>query len=206
MSILIIDDSALHLRLIEDILQHAGFIDTMAIDSADGASACVSGGSAHSEDQTLDLILMDITMPDVNGFEACRLIKAQPHMADVPVIMVTAMTDGDSLRRAFAAGAIDYIQKPIVAVELVARVSTALTMMDQRARRKRRERELQSAMRELQSLRSCSPICASCKRIRCSAGEWKSLEEYAKTFLDFRIDETICQPCIEQWSQAQEAA
>jgi len=128
-SILIIDDSALHLRLIEDILQNAGFFDTIAIDSADGASACVSGDRVHSEDQTLDLILMDITMPDINGLEACRLIKAKPHMADVPVIMVTAMTDGDSLRRAFAAGAIDYIRKPIVAVELIARVSMALTRL-----------------------------------------------------------------------------
>ena len=206
MSILIIDDSALHLRLIEDILHHAGFIDTIAIDSADGASVCVSGGHEHAEEQILDLILMDITMPDVNGFEACRLIKAQPHMADVPVIMVTAMTDGDSLRRAFAAGATDYIRKPIVGVELIARVSMALTTKDHRTRRKRHERELESAMRELQALRSCAPICASCKRIRCSSGEWTSLEEYVKTFSDIRIDETICRPCIEQWSKGQEAA
>jgi len=205
-SILIIDDSALHLRLIEDILQNAGFIDTIAIDSADGASACVSGKMGHSEDQTLDLILMDIMMPDVNGFEACRLIKTQPHMADVPVIMITAMTDEDSLRRAFSAGATDYIRKPIVGVELVARVSMALTTKDHRTRRKRREHELESAMRELQALRSCAPICASCKRIRCSTGEWKSLEEYVKTFSDFRIDDTICRPCIEQWSKEQEAA
>ena len=111
-----------------------------------------------------------------------------------------------AVRRAFAAGAIDYILKPIVAVELIARVSTALTMMDQRARQKRRELELESAIRELTALRSCSPICASCKRIPSSAGEWKSLEEYIKTFSDFQVDDTICQRCIDQWNQAQEAA
>jgi CheY-like chemotaxis protein len=190
----------------EDILHDAGFIDTMAIDSADGVSAYVSGDGLRPEEHNLDLILMDIMMPDVNGFEACRLMKASPRMADVPIIMVTAMTDADSLRQAFAAGAIDYIRKPIVAVELVARVSTALTMMDHRVRRKRRERELESALRELQTLRSGSPICASCKRIRCSTGEWKNLEEYVKTFSDFRVDDTICQLCIEQWNKASEAA
>ena len=88
----------------------------------------------------------------------------------MPIIMVTAMTDGDSLRRAFAAGATDYIRKPIIAVELIARVSTALTMMEQRTRRKHRERELESAIQELQVLRSCSPICLSCKRIRSPGG------------------------------------
>jgi len=205
-SILIIDDSALHLRLIEDILQNAGFTDTIAIDSADGASVCVAGDSMRTDDQTLDLILMDLVMPDVNGHEACRLIKAKPHMADVPVIMVTARTDGESLRRAFAAGATDYIRKPIIAVELIARVSTALTMMSQRAGRKRRERELESALQELQALRSCLPVCISCKRIRSSTGGWTSLEEYVKTFSNFQINETICRPCIDQWNQAQEAA
>ena len=145
-------------------------------------------------------------MPNVTGLEACRLIKAKPHMADVPVIMVTAMTDGDSLRRAFAASGSDYIRKPIVAVELVARASKALTMLKERVRRKRRERELESALQELQALRSCSPICMSYMRIRSSAGEWKSLEEYLKIFSDFRIDDTICQLCIDQWNKAQEAA
>lgn len=206
MSILIIDDSALHLRLIEDILQNAGFTGTIAIDSADGASVCVAGNSMYSEEQPLDLILMDLVMPDVTGLEACRLIKAKPHMVDVPIIMVTAMTDGESLRRAFAGGATDYIRKPIIAVELIAHVSTALTMMKERVRRKRRERELESAVQELQALRSCSPICMSCMRIRSSAGEWKSLEEYLKIFSDFRIDDTICQLCIDQWNKAQEAA
>lgn len=148
---------------------------------------------------------MDLVMPDLNGLEACRLIKAKPHMADMSLIMVTAMTDGDNLRRTFAAGAIDYIRKPIIAVELIARVSTAL-MMDQRARRKRRERELESALCELQALRRCSPICMSCKRIRSSAGEWKTLEECVKNCSDFQVDDTICQLCIDQWNQAQEAA
>jgi sigma-B regulation protein RsbU (phosphoserine phosphatase) len=206
MSILIIDDSIIHRTLIEDILHHAGYIDTISLDSADGASIYLSEEALHPDAPTLDLILMDIMMPDVNGLEACRLIKSDPRLADVPIIIVTAMTDADSLRQAFAGGAIDYIRKPILAVELVARVNTVLTMMYEMSRRKRHEHELEVAMRELKALRGCAPICASCKRIRDPSGEWRSLEDYVKTLSDLRVDDTICQHCIEQWNNDQEAA
>jgi DNA-binding response OmpR family regulator len=160
----------------------------------------------HPDTPKVDLILMDIMMPGIDGLEACRSIKADPRMADVPVIMVTAVTDADSLRRAFAAGAIDYIRKPILGVELVARVCTVLTMTAEMAMRKRREHDLEMAMRELKALRGCAPICASCKRIRGPSGEWKSLEDYVKTHSDLRVDDTICQHCVDQWCKDQEAA
>lgn len=206
MSILIVDDSAIDRKLIEGVLHNAGYTDTIAINSVDGAYQQLAEEVRHPDAPTVDLILMDIMMPRIDGLEACRSIKIDPRMADVPVIMVTAMTDADSLRLAFAAGAIDYIRKPILAVELVARVCTVLTMKAEMTMRKRREHDLEVAMRELKALRGCAPICASCKRIRGPAGEWKSLEDFVKAHADVRIDDTLCQYCVEQWRKDQAAA
>ncbi len=61
----------------------------------------------------IDLILMDILMPELDGVEACRQIKSRLHLCDIPIIMVTANNDRSNLQAAFAAGANDYITKPV---------------------------------------------------------------------------------------------
>jgi DNA-binding response OmpR family regulator len=85
---------------------------------------------------------MDISMPDVDGIEACRRIKAQPSWQDIPVIMVTASTETEDLQAAFAAGALDYITKPPKKDEMLARVRSALNLKHEMDARKAREREL----------------------------------------------------------------
>lgn len=75
-----------------------------------------------------DLILLDIMMPDMDGYEVCRLIKAEPRLQDIPIIFVTAKVDVDSITRGFHAGAVDYLCKPFHADELLARVSTHLSL------------------------------------------------------------------------------
>lgn len=76
----------------------------------------------------IDLILMDVLMPEMDGVEACRQIKSRPHLCDIPIIMVTAKTDLSNLQAAFAAGANDYITKPVNSMELLARASSALAL------------------------------------------------------------------------------
>lgn len=204
MSLFIVDDSPIHRELMELILHGAGYSDTIALSSADAVYAHLAGKELCPDAPTADMILMDIMMPGINGLDACRSITTNPRLADIPIIMVTSMTDAESLRLAFAAGATDYIRKPIVAVELVARVCTVLTMKAEMTMRKKRERDLEAAMRELKALRGCAPICASCKRIRGPGGRWEDLEEFVKTHSDLRVDDTLCQSCIERWRQDQE--
>ena len=206
MSILIVDDSPMDRSLVEGILRKAGYSDTIAVDSAEVAYQYFEEEGLHPERSRIDLILMDIMMPGINGLEACQLIKADPRSADVPLVMVTANTDAESLRQAFAAGAIDYIRKPILAVELVARVCTILTMKTEMTMRKRRERDLEEALRELKALRGCAPICASCKRIQAPGGKWETLEEFVRVHSDLRVDGTLCQYCLEGWRKNQAAA
>ena len=84
----------------------------------------------------------DIVMPATNGIEACRQIKAVERYRDIPIIMVTVKTDPVDLQLAFAAGAIDYVAKPISKIELLTRVRCVLRLVHEIERRRAREQEL----------------------------------------------------------------
>lgn len=206
MSILIVDDSPDHCALIEGLLHKAGYSDTIAMESFDMVYKRLEEEGLPPDAPTVDWILMDILMPGINGLDACRSIKTDPRHGEIPVVMVTAMTDTESLRLAFAAGATDYIRTPILAVELVARICPILTMKAEMTMRKRWERDWEVAMQEFKALQGCAPICASCKRIRGPGGKWESLEAFVRAHSELRVDDTLCQYCIEQWRQDQAAA
>lgn len=204
MSILIVDDSPDQQALLSSILGKAGHGDVLSADSAKSASTLLNlDGEATS--QKIDLILMDILMPEQDGVETCRQIKRCAHLQDVPVIMVTAKNDLSNLKEAFAAGAMDYISKPVNSVELLARVSSALLLKQEMDRRKNRElelrrsnEELQKALKEVKVLRGLIPICASCKKIRNDGGFWQQLEEYLSDHSEAEFSHGLCQPCIKK--------
>ena len=98
----------------------------------------------------VDVILMDLTMPDIDGVTACRRIKEQPHLADIPILVVTGRAEEKDLAAAFAAGATDYIRKPIHPVELLARLRSAIALEHELDCRRFRERELLAVTHQLQ--------------------------------------------------------
>jgi diguanylate cyclase (GGDEF)-like protein len=150
MSILIVDDEPAIQRLLNIILRGAGHQDVRTADSAREAFQQLGldqpGGSSD-----IDLILMDITMQEIDGLEACRRIKAAPHLVDIPIIIVTGRTEPEDLEIAFEAGAMDYVAKPFNRVALMARVQGALRLKQDLDRRKAREQELISARVELEA-------------------------------------------------------
>jgi serine phosphatase RsbU (regulator of sigma subunit) len=99
----------------------------------------------------LDLIMLDVVMPGMDGVEVCRRIKASERLRDVPVIMVTAQTETEHLAAAFASGAMDYITKPANEVELLARVRSALRLKHETDQRKARERQIDDQRRQLEA-------------------------------------------------------
>jgi DNA-binding response OmpR family regulator len=117
-TILVVDDTPETLGLLTDTLDHAGFTVLIA---TDGESAL------ELLDQiTPDLILMDAVMPGMNGFESCRRLKQEKLLANLPVIFLTGLSESEHVIEGLAAGGVDYVTKPIVVDELLARIRVHL--------------------------------------------------------------------------------
>lgn len=203
MAILVVDDSRDEQDLLSTRLRAAGYGSLMVADSAEAAFGILGQGKAGQGAGAVDLILMDIMLPGVDGLEACRQIAATEGLQDIPIIVITAKTDEKDLLAAFAAGAMDYIRKPVNPVELVARVSSALALTEERTARKAREQELlmrtqelERALREVKVLRGLIPICAKCKRVRTDTGDWQQLEVYIQDHSETEFSHGVCQVCM----------
>ncbi|KJU83855.1 diguanylate cyclase/phosphodiesterase with PAS/PAC sensor(s) [Candidatus Magnetobacterium bavaricum] len=151
MSILIVDDSADMLKLLKVFLKTAGYTDILFAESAQQAfeRLGINGPAGSDVPPAVDLILMDIMMPGINGIEACAQIKSHTHLQDIPIIMVSAITEAKSLQAAFNAGAVDYITKPVDKIELVTRLKTVLKLKAEFDSRKAREKELVGLNKQL---------------------------------------------------------
>lgn len=136
--ILVVDDTPANLRLLTELLSKHGYHVRPA---SDGALALKSAAA-----RIPDLILLDVNMPDMDGYEVCRRLKADEHGGRVPVIFISAFGDTHQKVTGFEAGGVDYITKPFEAEEVLARVRTHLQL--------RRAEELQRAFKEIEALKS----------------------------------------------------
>jgi sigma-B regulation protein RsbU (phosphoserine phosphatase) len=142
MRILVIDDSEEGLEIAVAMLATAGYEHVSTAGSAADAYRLLGIGEPATQPSAVDLMLLDIMMPEIDGIEACARIRSDPRYSSVPIIMVTSLGDTDSLANAFVAGATDYITKPVNRVELLARVRSALKLKAELDRREARELEL----------------------------------------------------------------
>jgi len=145
MGILIVDDSADARLLLESLLKKAGYGDIALTESAYEAIEYLDMDGAEG----IDLILMDVLMPGMDGVEACRRIRKNTRLQDIPVIMVTAKTEEVDLKFAFDAGAVDYVTKPIKKIEFLTRIRSVLKLKHETDKRKARERELLEMTKKL---------------------------------------------------------
>jgi diguanylate cyclase (GGDEF)-like protein len=151
MTMLVVDDLPGNRMLLKHILEASGFKNVLLAESAQEAFS-VLGMNGEAKTTEVDLVLMDVMMPGIDGIEACRRVKAAPEYAETPVIMITALNEVETLEDAFQAGAVDYITKPINQVELQVRVHAALALKYAMDERRRREAELERRERELLEL------------------------------------------------------
>jgi two-component system, sensor histidine kinase and response regulator len=131
--ILVVDDVTKNIQILGNFLREAEY----------DVAVATSGMQAMSilENVTPELILLDIMMPGIDGYETCRLIRQQPRTSNIPIIFVTAKTDTEDIVRGFELGAVDYITKPFSRPELLARVRTHLELQ-------RSKQDLAKALRD----------------------------------------------------------
>jgi sigma-B regulation protein RsbU (phosphoserine phosphatase) len=119
--ILVVEDDPITRRIVTKLLKEAGY---GVHDVADG-QACLD----HVGEVDPQLILLDISMPVLNGIETCRQLKADTCTSNIPVIFVTGNVDDETLEKAFRVGGCDYVRKPVNRVELLARVWSAFNQI-----------------------------------------------------------------------------
>ncbi|NES01485.1 MAG: response regulator [Okeania sp. SIO2F4] len=144
--ILVVDDAPANLKVIVQTLTDEGYEVTTAI-TGERALKQISYDLP-------DLILLDIQMPGIDGFETCKTLKENPQTKDIPIIFMTALSDSESIVKGFNLGAVDYITKPFQAVEVLARVKTHIHLQHLRKNLEKevakKTNQLTQALEELQ--------------------------------------------------------
>ncbi|KOS61136.1 fused response regulator/phosphatase [Lysinibacillus agricola] len=128
MTILLVDDNQVNLFVIDKILKNAGYDNCVSLTSAYELFDYLQLDAPNSTGNSVDLILLDIMMPEIDGIEACKRIKQNERFKDIQVIFVTALEDKNTLAKALDIGGVDYITKPINKTELLARIRVALRL------------------------------------------------------------------------------
>lgn len=135
-TILIVDDNPTNLEILIQLLEDAGY-QVRPADSGKMALIALEHGS-------IDLILLDIRMPIMDGYEVCRILKENPRTCDIPVIFISALHDPQDKVKAFESGGVDYVTKPFNSQEVLARVKTHLQLHALQQRMERYNQELET--------------------------------------------------------------
>ncbi len=168
-SILIVDDEPKNIQLLGNLLKKSNYDVEFALD---GPKALEWMNS-----KPFDLVLLDIMMPGMDGYEVCKRIKSDKYKKHIPIIFLTAKTEDDDILKGFEAGGTDYVTKPFKTPELLARIKTHV---------------------DIKTLRGLIPICASCKDIRDDKGVWNQMEAYIENHSSVIFSHSMCPKCSEK--------
>jgi PleD family two-component response regulator len=196
-TILIADDDPVNVQLIRLIFKDQ--YDTLY--AADGVEAL-----SMIRENRPDIVLLDIMMPGMSGYDVCRAMKDDPELATIPLIFITALDSTDSEIEGFSSGGLDYITKPIRSHLLRLRVNNHLEMKRyhdlvkrQRDELENKTRELEEALSRVKTLEGIIPICMYCKSIRNDAETWEKLEAYITRHTDALFSHGICPSCMKKY-------
>ncbi|MCB9481109.1 MAG: response regulator [Desulfobacteraceae bacterium] len=172
--VMAVDDNSKNLQVVGKILGKNGYNLSLV---GDGQTAL-----KLAKEKQPDLILLDIMMPVMDGFEVCSLLKKDEITKNIPVIFLTAKTGEDDIVKGFETGGVDYITKPFNHRELLARVNTHV--------------ELKRSREEIKTLKGFIPICACCKKIRDDKGFWEDVEKYVEERSYAKFSHGMCPDCV----------
>ncbi len=172
--VLAVDDNTINLSLLRSILEPQGYTAATALSAEEAFN--------FLEKEKPELILLDVMMPAMDGFETAMKIKQSPGLKDIPIIFLTARNETEDIVKGFDAGGVDYVTKPFNPPELLARIRTHI--------------ELKRAREEISTLHGLLPICARCKKIRDKAGNWQRIESYISQRSKAEFSHGLCPECM----------
>lgn len=143
MTILMVDDNSVNLFVIESILKKSGYENCHPLNSAEELFQYLRMDEPAAPVPKVDLILLDIMMPKIDGIEACRRIQQIDRLKEIPIIFLTALNDSKHLVEAFDVGGTDYVTKPIDKLEFLARIRLALRLKFEKDRNNEQEAKMQ---------------------------------------------------------------
>lgn len=176
--LLVVDDESVLREVLHNFLAPEGYETVLASSGPQALDLLTS--------QRYDLVLVDVMMPRMSGFEVCTRIRQRFPAEELPVIFLTAKNQVSDLVRAFGDGASDYLTKPIARQELLSRVRTHLELAHVHRQR----------ARQVKMLTGLLPICSSCKKIRDDGGDWQHLEAYLNSRTEASFSHSICPTCV----------
>ncbi len=186
--VLVVDDVAHNIQIVGTVLRQQGY----AVFTATNGMQAIHIAKAKQP----DCILLDIMMPDMDGYRVCEELKKDDTTKDIPVLFLTARTDHLDLMKGFLLGAADYITKPFDPAELIARVHTHVSMKLLLDQRQSIITELKQALDNVKTLSGLLPICSNCKKVRDDTGYWNQIETYIKEHSNADFSHGICPDCI----------
>ncbi len=190
MLILIVDDTVTNVDLLTLVLKKQNYKILVAD----------SGKRALEQVRVLspDLILLDIMMPGMDGFETCRRLKADQNFATIPVIFITALDEMRDKLKGFQVGGADFITKPFQAEEVLARVKAHLTIQKLYKDLAAKNQKLKRALEEVKDLQGIVPICSMCKNIRDDSGYWQRVETFVSERMGTKFSHSYCPTCLKK--------
>lgn len=215
-TILVVDDTPSALKVLTDTLTAEGYQVRPANSGELALAAVVSN--------VPELILLDIRMPGMDGFEVCRRLKSHQGSSAVPVIFISALAELEDRVEGFRLGAVDFVTKPFQRDELLARVRTHLALHRLTLALEQRTAQLQLLNNQLQNeilertmveeqlavkvcqleatlarvkqLEGIIPICMYCKKIRDDKDSWSQIEQYITEHSEAVFSHGICPECM----------
>ncbi|MCB0822004.1 MAG: hybrid sensor histidine kinase/response regulator [Bacteroidales bacterium] len=145
-SILIVDDNKENIKVLGLALKEKEYNLTVAFSGPDALEIL--------DATNIDLVLLDVMMPGMDGFEVCRRMKENENTREIPVIFITALTETNSIVKGFEVGGVDYLTKPFKKRELFARVDTQLKIKNQKLKLEEQKQELESTIKSRDTLYS----------------------------------------------------
>ena len=189
-TILIVDDTPDQIELLFQYLAKSGFQVWLA---QDGESALRQVGHTPP-----DVMLLDVMMPGLDGFETCRRLKENKTTKEIPVIFMTGLTDIEHKITGFQIGGVDYVTKPLEPQEVLARLTAHITIRNLQKDLQQKNAQLEEALNKIKTLSGLIPICASCKNIRDDQGYWHKLEAYIQDHAEVEFSHGLCPDCAKK--------